>query len=133
MEFTENKGVDVILDCVGPNYFEQSGKVIKMDGRWVIYGLLGGPKIENLNFGEIFRKRVSLTTTTLRNRSDDYKSQLVNEFKAIALTGFKLGILKPVVEKVYSVDWKDIETVKEAHTVMESNKNIGKLVLSFKN
>lgn len=35
------QGVDVILDCVGGGYWQQNTDVLSMDGRWVLYGLLG--------------------------------------------------------------------------------------------
>jgi len=39
-------GVDVILDCVGGAYWESNAKVLQLDGVWVLYGLLGGPKVD---------------------------------------------------------------------------------------
>ena len=35
------KGVDLILDCVGASYYEKNIKSVRLEGRWVIYGLLG--------------------------------------------------------------------------------------------
>ena len=32
---TENKGVDMVLDCIGESYAEQNSDVLKLDGRWV--------------------------------------------------------------------------------------------------
>lgn len=47
------------------------------DGRWVLYGTLGGAKVEGGLFGKLLAKRGTLLATTLRSRADDYKADLV--------------------------------------------------------
>lgn len=51
-----------------------------MDSKWVVYGFLGGFKLENFNMQLLMKNRVSLLTSTLRNRSDEYKTKLISEF-----------------------------------------------------
>ena len=95
---TKDRGVDLILDCVGGSYWEQnvdayalaphltgvSGRHCRsitsranhrlaLDGRWIVYGLMGGNAVNGPLLGLLQRKRGSLLLTTLRNRSDDYK------------------------------------------------------------
>ena len=48
-----------------------------MDSRWVIYGAMGGVKIKEANMMRLMGKRASIMTTTLRNRSDAYKTDLI--------------------------------------------------------
>lgn len=91
-EYTNNKGANIVLDPVGAqNFFYvrnlrfiifnfQNLNSIAMDGRWVIYGGLGGSEVEKCNLGALMRKRVNLHFTTLRNRSDEYKTNLVKNF-----------------------------------------------------
>ena len=39
--YSTGKGVNVVLDCVGGSMYETNVNVLAMDGRWIIYGLLG--------------------------------------------------------------------------------------------
>ena len=66
--FVLGKGVNVILDCVGSSFWEQNIKVLAVDGRWVLYGLLGGGEISGNLLGNLLKKRGSLIATTLRSR-----------------------------------------------------------------
>lgn len=50
MEFTKNRGVNVILDCVASSNYNISSKVLAMDSRWVVYGFLGGHKVDSFSF-----------------------------------------------------------------------------------
>lgn len=83
------KGFDVILDCVGPAYASQNAEVLAQDGRWVLYGQLGGGaggggEIAPL-MSTLLRKRGQLLASTLRSRSLDYRRQLVQRFAVEAL------------------------------------------------
>ena len=42
MEFTNQTGVDIILDPVGGAMAEINAEILGRDGTWVLYGLLGG-------------------------------------------------------------------------------------------
>jgi len=75
--FNEKTGVSLILDCVGASHCAENWKSIRMDGRWILYGLMGGAVVNNYPLGNILRKRVHLIGTTLRSRSLAYKSNLI--------------------------------------------------------
>ena len=62
------KGINLILDPVGASFWENNVKSIALDGRWVLYGLLGGSNIDGNLFGQMLSKRVQITATTLRSR-----------------------------------------------------------------
>eukprot|EP01017_Pseudomicrothorax_dubius_P040100 TRINITY_DN6230_c0_g1_i13.p1 TRINITY_DN6230_c0_g1~~TRINITY_DN6230_c0_g1_i13.p1 ORF type:complete len:109 (-),score=14.19 TRINITY_DN6230_c0_g1_i13:4-330(-) len=106
--------------------------MLKQDGRWILYGLMGGAKASNLNFGEFLGKRLSMISTTLRSRSNSYKSELISRFSQEVIPGFDRGLLKPIVYKKIDVDWQSgVDKVREAHNLMESNQNVGKILLNF--
>jgi len=67
--FPLGKGVDVILDCVGGSFWEKNICSLAMDGRWVLYGALGGKTADGDLFGKLLRKRGHLLCSLLRNRS----------------------------------------------------------------
>ena len=86
---------------------------------------MGGAKVEQFNLGQILARRQQIIGTALRSRSTEEKSRLTREFAAFALPRFEDGRLKPVIDSVFS--WQD---AAKAHDYMESNQNIGKIVLS---
>ena len=126
LDLTENRGVDVIVDFIGAAYWHKNIKSLAMDGRMVNLGLLGGGKVENFHLGHLLRKRLNITASTLRNRSLDYKIALTQAFYQYAWPSFMDSTLTPVVDKVFS--W---EEVAAAHTYMEENRNVGKIVLEI--
>ena len=126
-EETNGKGVDVIIDFLAASYFQQNINSLSMDGRMVTLAMLGGYKVKEVNLVPILKKRLTIKGATLRNRSFEYKMNLTKKMEAL-LPYFKNGQLKPVIDKVY--DWTD---VRFAHEYMESNQNIGKIVLRIEN
>eukprot|EP00038_Savillea_parva_P030272 m.76668 g.76668 ORF g.76668 m.76668 type:complete len:414 (+) comp9083_c0_seq3:2-1243(+) len=123
---TGGAGVNLVLDCVGASYWKQNAEALAMDGRWVVYGLMGGAAIDGPILGSILRKRLTITGTTLRARHNDYKADLVAAFTKTALPLFSGASpkLRPIVDSVLP-----LERVVEAHTTMEANSNMGKIIL----
>ena len=126
MEYTANKGVDVIIDFVAAPYFQQNIESLGADGRLVLLAMLGGGKIENFDLRKVLIKRLQIIGSTLRARSLDYQIALTQDFSQFAMPRFQRGEIKPIVDTVF--DWKDVQ---EAHRYMEANKNIGKIVLKI--
>src|SRR5699024_7842330 len=46
--YTNDQGVELILDLIGASYWDKNLKSIKVDGRWVLIGFLGGGTIEKM-------------------------------------------------------------------------------------
>ncbi len=126
MKYTENQGVDVIIDFIGGPYFQKNINCLRVDGRLIMLSTLGGSKISELDLRNMVSKRLSIIGSALRSRSLDYRTNLVKEFSSYALDKFSNGKLKPIIDKIY--DWKD---VSEAHKRIEANKNIGKIILNI--
>ncbi len=124
MNYTNNTGVDIIIDFIGGPYLQKNINCLKTDGRLIMLSLLGGGKVSELDIRTMVSKRLSIIGSALRSRSIDYRIKLVKEFSSFALEKFSSGKLKPVIDKIYN--WKD---VAEAHKRIEANKNIGKIVL----
>jgi tumor protein p53-inducible protein 3 len=125
-EITSNKGVQLILDPVGASYWEQNIASIGVDGRWVLIGGMGGYNVEDFGIQQLLRKRITLIGSTLRSRTVKDKVNLTQKFIDFAEERFKLGKLKPIIDRVLS--WKN---ATEAHEYMEQNKNIGKIILTI--
>ena len=67
------------MDCVGVSNLDRTINLLDIDGRWILYGLLSGPKAE-VNFAKLMQKRIVLKTSLLKARSEEYKNNLIKNF-----------------------------------------------------
>jgi NADPH2:quinone reductase len=121
--------VDIVIDpVVGGTYMEENAELLATDGTLVVIALMGGSVIEKCNLTPFFRKRAIIRFSTLRNRSPEYKTALVESFIREALPRFKEGDdgLHPVIDRTFPM-----EQVSAAHAALESNESAGKVVLLF--
>lgn len=123
-EYTNSKGVNVVIDFVGGPYLQKNLDVLAPDGRMVLLAFLGGVKVSELNIAPILRKRLHVMGSTLRARPLDYKIKLSKALQQFAWPLFESGKLKPIIDSVY--DWTK---VADAHRYMEANQNKGKIVM----
>lgn len=122
-DFTDSKGVDVVLDMVSGDYVPRNLQCLAPDGRHVTIAVLGGPKAE-LNMAIVMMKRLTLTGSTLRPRTDAFKSALCDEIAQNAWPLFTSRELKPVMDEVFP-----LANAAGAHARMEAGDHIGKIVL----
>lgn len=59
----------MILDCIGGRNWESNVSSLAIDGRWVLYGTMGGRAVEGDLLGKLLSKRGHLLTSLLRSRS----------------------------------------------------------------
>lgn len=114
---------DVILDPVGGNYSALNLKLMALDGRWVLIGLMGGREAK-LDLAQVLGKRVQLLGSTLRSRDDQFKADLLSDLGQQVWPLFAEGRLSPQLAKAFAV--KDAEA---AFAELASNTVAGKLVL----
>ncbi len=122
---TGGKGVDVILDMVAGSYVSREVECLAEDGRLVIIAVQGGIKAE-FNAGLVLRKRLTITGSTLRPRSLAFKSAVAAALRQKVWPLFDSGAVKPVIHTVFAAS-----DAAAAHTLMESNQHIGKIVLTW--
>jgi NADPH2:quinone reductase len=122
-EVTGGKGVDVVLDMVGGDYVAREVACLADDGRIVIIALLGGARA-NLNLGDILRRRLTITGSTLRPRPVAFKAQIARELRERVWPLFADGRIKPVIYRTFP-----LEQAAEAHALMESSAHVGKIML----
>ena len=120
---TNNKGVDIIIDFVGANYFQGNLEAAARDGHIVSLGMLSGSQLPaGVDIGAFVRKRLRYEGSSLRSRDPNYQGKLRDKLESF-LPLFEDGTFKIFVEKVFS--WED---VAEAHKLLESNMTKGKIV-----
>lgn len=91
----------MILDPVMGSFFNSNMECLGMDCRWVIYGFMGGIKVEQANMMKLLNKRASILTTTLRSRSDEYKKNLIADMEKDCYPAFESGELKNIIDSSY--------------------------------
>ena len=72
----------------------------------------------NINLANLLFKRINIISTTLKTRTDSYKTNLINDFKQTALSSFDNKILCPIIYKTLKSDWNTVDTFIEAHKLM---------------
>lgn len=122
-EHTGGAGVNVVLDMVAGDYVPRNLQCLAEDGRHVTIAVLGGAKAE-LFMPMIMMRRLILTGSTLRPRSDAFKAALADEIAANAWPLFTTGELAPVMDQTFP-----LAEAATAHARMEAGEHIGKIVL----
>jgi NADPH2:quinone reductase len=122
---TNGKGVNVILDMVAGSYVAREVECMAEDGRLVIIAVQGGIKAE-FNAGLVLRKRLTITGSTLRPRSLEFKTAIARTLKEKVWPLLESGAIKPVIHSMFAA-----ADAAKAHTLMESNQHIGKIVLTW--
>jgi NADPH2:quinone reductase len=95
------------------------------DGRLVIIAVQGGVKAE-FNAGKVLRKRLTITGSTLRPRPLAFKTAIAESLRAKVWPLIESAAIKPVIYKVFAA-----ADAAQAHTLMESNQHVGKIVLTW--
>ena len=119
------KGVDVILDIVGGEYFQKNINILNKFGRLINIAYLQSPVV-TANLLPIMLKRLIVTGSTLRIRSDKEKQKIRDSLKEHIWPLFENNSVNMIIDKEFSFN-----EVEKAHIYMENNENIGKLLLKF--
>ena len=122
---TNGLGVNVILDMVSGSYVAREVECLAEDGRLVIIAVQGGVKAE-FNAGLVLRRRLTITGSTLRPRSLEFKTAIAMALKEKVWPLIASGAIRPVIHATFAAT-----DASRAHTLMESNQHIGKIVLTW--
>ncbi|MEM7665413.1 MAG: NAD(P)H-quinone oxidoreductase [Pseudomonadota bacterium] len=120
---TGGAGVNIVLDMVAGDYVPRNLQCLAEDGRHVTIAVLGGAKAE-LFMPMIMMRRLTLTGSTLRPRSDAFKAALADEIAQNAWPLFTTGELAPIMDRTFP-----LAEAAAAHARMEAGEHIGKIVL----
>ena len=88
--------------------------------------LQAGHYVDNPASGAVLRKRLSITGSTLRARSVEYKGELARALRQSVWPLLEAGQFKPVIHQVF-----DAAQAAQAHALMESSTHVGKIVLRW--
>lgn len=122
-DWTNEKGLDVILDMVGGVYIERNLKALAQDGRLIMIAFLAGATAE-IDFSQIMRKRITVTGSTLRPQSVQAKANIARSLEQHVWPLLSSGRVKPVMDHTFP-----LSGAVNAHLRMEKSSHIGKIVL----
>jgi putative PIG3 family NAD(P)H quinone oxidoreductase len=123
-ELTDDRGVEVVLDCVGAPYLDRHLEVLATNGRLVVIGLQGGARAE-LDMSRLMRRRASVHGSALRARPVEEKGRIIRAFLERFGTRLADGRIRPIIDRTYAFD-----QAAEAHRVLAEGEIFGKVVLT---
>jgi putative PIG3 family NAD(P)H quinone oxidoreductase len=120
---TGGRGVQIVLDMIGGDYVARNLKCLAEEGRHVSIAAQRGATPE-LPLWEMMRRRLTLTGSTLRARSTEFKTALAGEIRREVWPHLEANRIRPVIDSTFP-----LKQAAKAHKRMESSKHVGKIVL----
>jgi NADPH2:quinone reductase len=116
-------GVDVILDMVGGDYVQKNFSVCAPKARIVNIAFLRGSKVE-VDLMPVMLKQLVITGSTLRSQPLENKARIAKGVQDHVWPLIEQQQFKPITDHTFS-----LSEASQAHTLMESNTHIGKILL----
>ena len=118
------KNFNLILDYVGGDYISKNINLLDTDGTLVNIGFLKGSQA-NVNFIKIMLKRLQITGSTLRIRSNKFKGQILKELKKFVFPLLIEREIKCYIDSIFK-----FKNVIDAHRRIDEGRHIGKIILN---
>lgn len=125
-KITDGRGIDCVLDMIGGPYTQRNIDILAEEGRLCLINFMGGVEAK-INLSKILTKRLTITGSTLRHRDADFKANIARKLEEHVWPWLKSGKVKPVVYQVF-----DFDHAPQAHSSIESETHVGKIVLAVK-
>lgn len=124
-DLTDGQGVNLVLDIMGGDYLDRNLRALALDGRLVQIGLMGGSEA-TLDLRRVLGRRLTITGSTLRPRSEEEKGAIADALRREVWPLLESGRVRPIVYRTFP-----LHQAAEAHRLMESSEHIGKIVLTL--
>lgn len=112
-KLTNDRGVDVVFEHIGPETWQKNLSCLARGGRMVTCGATSGPKAE-IDIRYLYSKQLSILGS--------YMGSTAELYRVIDLA--EQGVLTPIVDQVFP-----LKEAADAHRRMESRQNFGKIIL----
>jgi putative PIG3 family NAD(P)H quinone oxidoreductase len=122
---TQDRGVDVVLDMVGGDYVPRNLACLAEDGRHISIAVQRGGE-STIPIWQVMRRRLTLTGSTLRPRSVEFKTMVADEIARTVWPFVAGGRLKPVIDSVFPLD-----QAADAHRRIDAGDHVGKIVIAI--
>jgi putative PIG3 family NAD(P)H quinone oxidoreductase len=120
---TARAGVNIVIDMVGGDYVPRNLACLAEEGRHVSIAVQRGASAE-IQIFDVMRRRLTLTGSTLRPRSVEFKTMVADEIARTVWPFVEGGRLRPVIDATFPLEQADA-----AHARMEAGEHVGKIVL----
>ncbi|UPL51067.1 NAD(P)H-quinone oxidoreductase [Hymenobacter sublimis] len=120
----ETDGVDVVLDMIGGDYTAKNLRLLRDDGRLVFINAMQGGAA-SFNALEVMARRLTITGSTLRPRSAEFKAALAADVERHVWPLLPDRRFRPVLHSTLP-----LAAATDAHRLLESSAHIGKIVLT---
>lgn len=124
-QWTNGRGMDVVLDLTGGPYVGASIEACAPKARVMLVGSVAGSRAE-IPLGMVMSKRMRLIGTVLRSRSLEEKIEVTRAFANDVVPLFAALKLHPVIDSEFP-----LSEIQAAHRRMQSNETFGKIVLKI--
>lgn len=115
--------IDVLLDVLGGEYFQQNIEVMALSGRICVIALMQGARAQ-INVGQVLMKNLSIFGSTLKSQTDELKGKFIQEAYDMFQGHLSSGSIKPVIDSIY-----DFADMPKAIERMRSRAHFGKIVV----
>lgn len=123
LRITEGKGAEILLDAVGGELLALIIPAMAFHGKIYIYGTLS-PEKTSIAAMDVLSKALHISGFLVNEVSSDETRQRAG--KNFIYSGLASGKLKPVIAKMFA-----FEDFIEAHKYLESNQQVGKVVVTL--
>ncbi len=115
--------MDVVLDIIGGDYLPRNVECLRLNGRLLQIGLMGGPK-SHINLRPLLTNRLTITGSTLRPRTVEEKGAIARELEQHVWPLLERGDVRPAVHATFP-----LREAADAHRLLDSGEVVGKVVL----
>ncbi len=122
LELTGGRGAELVLDAVAGPGVTDLARVVAAEGTLLVYGALSG---EPTPYPGIDLGMPALNMRTYTILETTGRPDRLRRAEAFVASGLSSGAFWPVVDRTY-----ELEQVVEAHRYMESNAQVGKIVVT---
>ena len=115
--------VAVAMDCLSGELIGQCLPYMARGGYWVVISTLAGTET-TVPLRALLTRGLHLVGSMLRNRTPEYKAELLSELVKVVWPKIESGAIRPPIDRIIP-----IEKAAEAHAVLQRSENVGKVVL----
>jgi NADPH:quinone reductase-like Zn-dependent oxidoreductase len=125
MRETAGKGVDLVVNTVGGTVFAECIRCLAFEGRLATVGYVDDTLKAEIDIQALHMKRLTLFGVSNKLRSAEQRAAGVPRFVRDLLPAIADGRIRPLVDRVFPFG-----ELPAAKAFMESNRQVGKIVLS---
>jgi len=124
-QWTNGRGVDVVLDLLGGDYVRESVAALAPRGRLILIGTLAGLE-STLDLRFMLSRRLTVRGTVLRSRPLEERIVVAQTFAREVMPWIASGAIETRIDATFP-----LEGIADAHALMESNTVMGKIGITF--